>query len=180
MRKPIVNITFGREIPALEIENYHSSASKYLEKDYYVLSTQSIENKQTTIELMGDSNKRLSEMEEDDFFNAEKAREEEQLRLVYQLKKLLEEESKPQTTGFGYLFESPVKKEDSYQHYNNDKGSIYKFAVDKELNSYEFDIIKRIARCRKKGQFIEDIDKTIFLLELYKKEYADTAEIKEV
>lgn len=56
-------------------------------------------------------------------------------------------------------------------HYNNDKGSLYQFAEDKELNAYEFDAIKRIIRCRKKGNFIEDIDKTIFLLELYKKEY---------
>jgi hypothetical protein len=102
MRKPIVKITFGRELSALEIENYHSSTSKYLEKDYYVLSTQSIESKETTLELMGDSKKRLSEMEEDDFFNAEKAREEEQLRLVYRLKQLMEEEKNP-----------PVKKEDS-------------------------------------------------------------------
>ena len=59
------------------------------------------------------------------------------------------------------------------EHYNNDKGSLYQFAEDKGLNSYEFDAIKRIMRSRKKGNFIEDINKTIFLLELYKKEYTD-------
>jgi len=56
-------------------------------------------------------------------------------------------------------------------HYNNEKGSLYKFAEDHNLNAWEFDAIKRIVRCRKKGNFLEDIDKTIFLLELYKKEF---------
>lgn len=59
------------------------------------------------------------------------------------------------------------------KHYDNSKGSLYQFCEDKQLNSYEFDIIKRVMRCRKKGNFIEDIDKTIYLLELYKKEYED-------
>ena len=36
------------------------------------------------------------------------------------------------------------------KHYNNTNGSLYKFCEDKELNSYEFDIIKRVMRCRKK------------------------------
>ncbi len=56
-------------------------------------------------------------------------------------------------------------------HYDNSKGSLYQFAEDHKLNSWEFDIVKRVVRCRKKGQFIEDIDKTIELLKLYKKEY---------
>ena len=56
-------------------------------------------------------------------------------------------------------------------HYNNEKGSLYKFAEDHNLNAWEFDAIKRIVRSRKKGNFLEDIDKTIFLLELYKKEF---------
>ena len=56
-------------------------------------------------------------------------------------------------------------------HYNNDKGSLYQFCEDKQLNSYEFDIIKRVMRCRKKGQFIEDLEKTKFLIDLYIKEY---------
>lgn len=61
-----------------------------------------------------------------------------------------------------------MKKPD---HYNNEKGSLYKFAEDHNLNAWEFDAIKRIVRCRKKGNFLEDIDKTIFVLELYKKEF---------
>ena len=58
-------------------------------------------------------------------------------------------------------------------HYNNEKGSLYKFAEDHNLNAWEFDAIKRIVRCRKKGNFLEDIDKTIFLLELYKNEFIE-------
>ena len=55
-------------------------------------------------------------------------------------------------------------------HYDNTQGSLYLFAEQQQLNAWEFDAIKRIIRCRKKGSFTEDIDKTIFLLELYKKE----------
>lgn len=59
------------------------------------------------------------------------------------------------------------------EHYDNSKGSLYKFAEDHKLNAYEFDCIKRVVRCRKKGQFLEDIDKTIAVLELYKNEYKE-------
>lgn len=57
------------------------------------------------------------------------------------------------------------------KHYDNTKGSLYLFAEQQGLNAWEFDCIKRIVRCRKKGEFISDIDKTIAVLELYKKEY---------
>ncbi len=56
---------------------------------------------------------------------------------------------------------------ESKNHYDNSKGSLYQFCEDKQLNSYEFDIIKRIMRCRKKGQFREDLEKTKFLIDLY-------------
>jgi len=59
------------------------------------------------------------------------------------------------------------------KHYNNSNGSIYKFCIDNELNTYEFEIIKRISRCRKKGEFISDIQKTISVLELYLKEQGE-------
>ena len=55
-------------------------------------------------------------------------------------------------------------------HYNNDNGSLYLFAQQHELNAYEFDIIKRIVRCRKKGQFRDDLEKSIRVIELYLKE----------
>jgi tRNA1(Val) A37 N6-methylase TrmN6 len=57
-----------------------------------------------------------------------------------------------------------------YNHYNNEQGSLYKFAEHHELNAYEFDAIKRLVRCRKKGQWLSDIEKTIKVLEIYKEE----------
>jgi hypothetical protein len=56
-------------------------------------------------------------------------------------------------------------------HYDNTKGSLYQFCENQQLNAYEFDIIKRVMRCRKKGNFIEDLEKTKFLIDLYLKEY---------
>lgn len=58
-------------------------------------------------------------------------------------------------------------QENKQKHYDNSKGSLYQFCEDKQLNSYEFDIIKRVMRCRKKGNFIEDLEKTKFLIDLY-------------
>ncbi len=57
-----------------------------------------------------------------------------------------------------------------YKHYNNEQGSLYKFAEHHELNAWEFDCIKRLVRCRKKGQWLSDIEKTIKVLEIYKEE----------
>jgi len=48
--------------------------------------------------------------------------------------------------------------------------SLYKFAEDFKLNSYEFDIIKRIVRCRHKGTFQQDLEKTKDLIDIYLKE----------
>jgi hypothetical protein len=62
-------------------------------------------------------------------------------------------------------------EQSSPKYYDNSKGSIYKFANDQNLNSYEFDIIKRIIRSRKKGNFREDLEKTKFLIDLYLAEY---------
>ena len=59
------------------------------------------------------------------------------------------------------------------KHYDNSKGSLYKFAEDHNLNSWEFDIVKRIVRSRKKGNFKEDLEKTKFLIDLYLKEYEE-------
>ena len=56
-------------------------------------------------------------------------------------------------------------------HYRNKKYSLYKVATDFELNAYEFDILKRIARCRHKGNFLEDLNKTIDVINIYKKEH---------
>lgn len=56
-------------------------------------------------------------------------------------------------------------------HYDNSNGSLYLFAQQQGLNAWEFDCIKRLVRCRKKGQFKEDLEKTIRVIELYLKEY---------
>ena len=57
------------------------------------------------------------------------------------------------------------------KHYDNSKGSLYKFANEQGLNSWEFDILKRTIRSRKKGNFKEDLEKTIAVIQLYLKEY---------
>lgn len=56
------------------------------------------------------------------------------------------------------------------KHYDNTHGSLYKFALEQGLNAYEFDIVKRITRCRKKGFFIEDLEKTKRVVDLYLEE----------
>jgi len=64
-----------------------------------------------------------------------------------------------------------MSEEKGQKHYDNSKGSLYQFCEDQKLNSYEFDIIKRVMRCRKKGHFVEDLEKTKFLIDLYLKEF---------
>ena len=66
----------------------------------------------------------------------------------------------------------PIQKEiETPKHYDNSKGSIYQFCENQNLNSYEFDIIKRVVRSRKKGEFRQDLEKTKHLIDLYLKEY---------
>jgi len=59
------------------------------------------------------------------------------------------------------------------KYYNNDNGSLYLFAEQHGLNSWEFDIIKRVVRCRKKGNFEQDLEKTKLVIDLYLKEFID-------
>ena len=54
-------------------------------------------------------------------------------------------------------------------HYRG-KDTIYKVAEDFDLNSYEFDILKRIIRCRHKGTWLQDLQKTKDTIDLYIKE----------
>ena len=67
----------------------------------------------------------------------------------------------------------PTKKQPTPTHYDNTNGSLYLFAHQHGLNFWEADAIKRIVRCRKKGEFESDIKKTIAVLELYLKEYEE-------
>jgi hypothetical protein len=59
------------------------------------------------------------------------------------------------------------------QSYYKGKDSLYKFAEEWQLSSYEFDIIKRIVRCRHKGRFEEDLNKTKDLIDIYLIEQGD-------
>ena len=52
--------------------------------------------------------------------------------------------------------------------------TIYWIAQQWGLNSYEFDIIKRIIRCRHKGQFTQDLQKTKELIDIYLHEYGES------
>ena len=54
------------------------------------------------------------------------------------------------------------------EHYNNENGSLYIIALERGWDAYQFDAIKRIDRCNKKGEFENDIDKTITVLTMYK------------
>ncbi len=53
------------------------------------------------------------------------------------------------------------------KHYQGTNGSLYKFAEEWGLNAYEFDIIKRIVRCRHKGKFEQDLQKTKDTIDIY-------------
>ena len=66
---------------------------------------------------------------------------------------------------------SNIKESSEPTYYDNSKGSIYQFCENQNLNAWEFDIIKRVVRCRKKGNFIEDLEKTKVLIDLYIKEF---------
>lgn len=56
-------------------------------------------------------------------------------------------------------------------HYDNTNGSLYAAAERMGLNAYEFDILKRICRCRKKGRFKEDLQKIKDTVDIYLAEY---------
>jgi hypothetical protein len=56
------------------------------------------------------------------------------------------------------------------QNHYKGKDSLYKFAEEWQLTSYEFDIIKRVVRCRHKGTFQQDLEKTKDLIDIYLKE----------
>jgi hypothetical protein len=56
------------------------------------------------------------------------------------------------------------------KHYTG-KDSLYKFATEWELNAYEFDILKRVVRCRRKGNFEQDLQKTKDVIDIYLKEF---------
>ena len=56
------------------------------------------------------------------------------------------------------------------KHYNNEKGTLYKVAQERGWNPYLFDIVKRLERAEKKGEFDTDLDKSINVIKLWKQE----------
>ena len=61
--------------------------------------------------------------------------------------------------------------------YYKGKTSLYKVAEEWGLNAWEADILKRIVRCRHKGNFVEDLEKTKDLIDIYLKEYESTNKV---
>lgn len=63
-----------------------------------------------------------------------------------------------------------VIAEEVAPYYDNSNGSLYKISKQRKWNAYQFDIIKRIDRCLKKGEFEKDLKKTKVLIDLFLKE----------
>jgi len=60
---------------------------------------------------------------------------------------------------------------DTPDYYDNSLGSIYKMCHERGMIPWETDIIKRVIRCRSKGEFRKDLKKTKDLIDLYLLEY---------
>ena len=59
------------------------------------------------------------------------------------------------------------------KHYDNSKGTLYKVATERGWNSYLFDIVKRLERAEKKGEFKTDLEKSINVIKLWLQEYGN-------
>lgn len=60
------------------------------------------------------------------------------------------------------------------KHYDNSKGTLYKISNERGWNSYLFDIVKRLERSEKKGEFESDLEKSINVIKLWLKEHNET------
>ena len=56
------------------------------------------------------------------------------------------------------------------KHYDNTNGTLYKIADERGWNSYLFDIVKRLERAEKKGEFTQDLEKSINVIKLWQNE----------
>ena len=56
------------------------------------------------------------------------------------------------------------------KHYDNTKGTLYKVAQERGWNTYLFDIVKRLERAEKKGEFNQDLEKSINVIKLWQNE----------
>lgn len=56
------------------------------------------------------------------------------------------------------------------EHYDNSKGTLYKVALERGWNPYLTDLVKRMERVEKKGEFHSDCKKSIDVIKLYQQE----------
>ncbi len=71
------------------------------------------------------------------------------------------------------LVENEMKKTQDLntpKHYDNTNGTLYKIADQRGWNSYLFDIVKRLERAEKKGEFEQDLEKSINVIKLWQNE----------
>ena len=72
------------------------------------------------------------------------------------------------SNGVSRGFDKPKQEtNEAPKHYNNDKGSLYKVAEERGWNPYLFDIVKRLERSEKKGEFKSDLEKSKFVIDLW-------------
>jgi hypothetical protein len=87
------------------------------------------------------------------------------------LRDLIGEKSvKKDPQNLAQLIERKNEKLNIPSHYNNDNGSLYKVAKERGWNPYLFDVVKRLERSNKKGEFETDLKKSIVVIELWLKE----------
>ena len=74
-------------------------------------------------------------------------------------------------TGFHTIDIVEYKEElNTPKHYDNTKGTLYKVAQERGWNTYLFDIVKRLERAEKKGEFNQDLEKSINVIKLWQNE----------
>lgn len=71
---------------------------------------------------------------------------------------------------FHEYFEEVDSKLSAPIYYDNSKGSLYKVATERGWNPYLFDIVKRCERGGKKDPLRQEIEKSIFVLQLWLEE----------
>ena len=64
----------------------------------------------------------------------------------------------------------PIQEVNIPKHYDNSKGTLYQVATERGWNSYLFDIVKRLERAEKKGEFKTDLEKSKVVIDLWLKE----------
>ncbi len=53
------------------------------------------------------------------------------------------------------------------KHYNNEISTLYKVALTRNWNPYLFDIVKRLERSERKGEFLNDLKKSKVVIDLW-------------